>query len=229
MLKKIKLQNSTVIFIGILLIIIGILVGFSDYLKEKKIKAFSDMNILLYESEVPENIDSEEIIEERQDEEVKEEEPSGDKEKEEPQKPQKPQIKYNYIGILEIPKINLKRGFLDVNSKYNKVDYNITVIRGSTFPDEKNNNLILASHSGNCSVCFFHNLYKLSKGDIAHLYYKNIKYSYKITNIYEVKKTGTVSIYRDYSKDTLTLITCTRNSNTKQTVYILELYDKKNT
>ena len=51
---------------------------------------------------------------------------------------------------------------------------------------------------------------------------KNIKYSYKIVDIYEVEKDGTVAIYRDYSKSVLTLITCTRNSDTKQTVYILE-------
>ena len=38
----------------------------------------------------------------------------------------------------------------------------------------------------------------------------------------EVEKDGTVAIYRDYNKNCLTLITCTRNSNTKQTVYILE-------
>ena len=49
-----------------------------------------------------------------------------------------------------------------------------------------------------------------------------IKYEYKIVDIYEVEKDGTVAIHRDYSKNGLTLITCTRNSNTKQTVYILE-------
>ena len=32
----------------------------------------------------------------------------------------------------------------------------------------------------------------------------------------------------DYNKNSLTLITCTRNSSTKQTVYILELADKDN-
>lgn len=226
MLKRIKLQNSTVLLIGILLICLGIVVGFLDYFKGKKDKAFSDMNILLYESEIPDNISSEEIIEERQEEEEKKEE-QNEENKEDP-KPSKPQVKYDYIGILEIPKINVKRGFLDVNSKYNKVNYNITTIRGSTFPDEENNNLILAAHSGRCSVCFFQNLYKLSKGDIAYIYYKNIKYSYKIVKIYQVAKTGTVAINRDYSKNTLTLITCTHNSNTKQTVYILELFNKEN-
>ena len=171
------------------------------------------MNLLLYESEMPKIVESDEQIEIPFDiEDPKTEDP-------------KPQTSnYNYIGILEIPKLNLKRGFLDLNSRYNNVDYNITVINGSTFPNQENNNLILAAHSGPCSVCYFDKLYKLSDGDVAYVTYAGEKHSYKIVNIYEVEKTGKVAIYRDISKSTLTLITCTRNSDTKQTVYILEEY-----
>ena len=220
MLRKIKLKNSTILFIGFLLIFVGIIIGLFDYFKEKKDKAFSEMNILLYQSEVPENIENEKQIEEKREE--QEETPP-----EQPEQP-KEEIKYDYIGVLEVPKINVKRGFLDLNSRYNNVDYNITVINGSTFPDEENNNLIIAAHSGYCSVCFFQDLYKIDNGDSAYVYYKGIKYYYKVVDIYEVEKTGTVAIYRDSSKNTLTLITCTNNSDTKQTVYILELYDKEN-
>ena len=222
MLKRIRLQNSTLILIGILLVLSGIIMGFSDYLTSKKNKAFSEMNILLYESETPEIIESDAEIDEKQVEEkteIIEPEPQ-----EEPKEPKKEELLYNYIGVLEIPKLNLKRGFLDLNSWYNNVDYNVTVIKGSTFPDEKNNNLILAAHSGPCSYCYFDKLYKLSIGDTAYITYKGYKHSYKIVNIYEVEKDGTVAIYRDYTKNVLTLITCTRNSSTKQSVYILEEY-----
>ena len=204
MLKRINLNNSTVLLIGIVLITIGISMGFVEYFKTKKDKVFSDMNILLYETEQPDAIESEEELEEKI-------EQSPIEEKVEEQK----EYTYNFIGTLEIPKINLKRGFLDLNSRYNNVDYNITVIKGSTFPDEENNNLILAAHSGQCSICFFNKLYKLEVGDSASIRYKNILYSYKIVKIYEVEKDGTVAIYRDYSKNVLTLITCTKNSNTK--------------
>ena len=71
-------------------------------------------------------------------------------------------------------------------------------------------------------------LFNLSIGDKAYIYYNGVKYYYKITDIYEVEKTGKVAIYRDYEKSTLTLITCTRGSDTKQSVYILELYKKEN-
>ena len=220
MLKRIKLKNSTVILTGVILIFVGFSFGLFEYFKEKKEKTFSDMNILLYESETPEEIDKEE--------EKKEEKEEVQEEKKEETKPtensQKQVYRYNYIGYIEIPKIGVKRGFLDLSSRYNNVDYNVTVIQGSNYPDVTNGNLILAAHSGNCSYCYFDDLYKLSIGDSAYITYGGVKYSYKIVDIYEVEKTGTVAIYRDYSKKVLTLITCTRNSTTKQTVYILENY-----
>ena len=51
----------------------------------------------------------------------------------------------------------------------------------------------------------------------------NKKYTYKIVNIYTQPKVGNIAIYRDYSKTTLTLITCTNNDSTTQTIYIAEL------
>ena len=223
MLKKIKLQNSTILLIGILFIIAGIFIGFSDYLDGKKNKVFSEKNILLYENEIPKIIESDYQTEEKEEKEETEER----EETEEVESKSQIGNQYNYIGIIEIPKINVKRGFLDINSRYNNVDYNVTVINGSTFPDQENSNLILAAHSGPCSYCYFDKLYKLSIGDSAYISYNNVKYHYKIVNIYEVEKDGTVTVYRDYSKNVLTLITCTRNSDTKQTVYILELFSKE--
>lgn len=204
------------------MIFIGVSLIFLDYFIEKKNRAFSEMNILLYENETPKNIDSDNSL----GDDTVVEDPNVEVVPEDPEEQQ--ETNYDYIGILEIPNINLKRGFLDLNSRYNNVDYNITVIKGSTYPNEENNNLILAAHSGICSVCYFDNLYKLKLDDVAYIYFNNIKYTYKIVNIYEVDKDGTVAIYRDYKKSTLTLITCTRNNDTKQTVYILELIEKIN-
>ena len=53
--------------------------------------------------------------------------------------------------------------------------------------------------------------------------YWNKKYTYKIVKIYDVTTDGTVTIYRDESKTCLTLITCTKDDETKQTIYIFEL------
>ena len=214
MSKKIKLQNSTILIIGIIIVLIGVFIGLYDFIDDKKNKLYSEMNVDLFENEQPEIIEEEtEYKEPEKQEEIIEEEKENTN-----NLPVE-----SYLGILEIPKIRLKRGFYNINSKYNKVDYNITIINGSTYPEEKNNNLILAAHSGNCTICYFNDLYKLKINDEAYLYYKDTKYKYKLVKTYEEQKDGTVAIYRDYDKSCLTLITCTRNSNNKQTIYIFEL------
>ena len=53
--------------------------------------------------------------------------------------------------------------------------------------------------------------------------YNNKIYTYKIVNIYTEAKDGVVTIYRDERKSCLTLITCTKDDKTTQTIYILEL------
>ena len=90
-------------------------------------------------------------------------------------------------------------------------------------PDVTNGNLIIAGHSGTGWKAFFNDLYQLVEGDQAIVTYQNKRYTYQITNIYKEKKTGTIAIKRDYNKTSLTLVTCTNNDDTTQTVYIAEL------
>ena len=59
MLKKIK--NSTKLFLGILLILVGICTGLFEFFQKEKNEAYSEMNILLYENETPENIEEENV------------------------------------------------------------------------------------------------------------------------------------------------------------------------
>ena len=127
------------------------------------------------------------------------------------------------MGVLEIPKVGLKRGFYNLDSKYNDIQYNVTLVEGSNMPDVVNGNLILMAHSGDAAVSYFAYLYILKIGDKAYVTYNGNKYTYQIVNIYDVPKTGRVKIVRSYDKATLTLITCTKNNDKSQTVYILEL------
>lgn len=138
---------------------------------------------------------------------------------EEPKKEAK-QISYNYIAVLEIPTINLKRGLVDPNSYYNNVNYNIQIINSSTFPNIENGNFILAGHNGASYISFFKNLYKLNINDKVYVYYNNVKYEYVIENIYDTNKDGNIEIYRNHEKTTITLITCKKNTKDKQIVYI---------
>lgn len=148
--------------------------------------------------------------------------------KEQPKQEEKKTSNYNYIGVLEIPKINIKRGFLNIKDKGNNVNKNLQVIKGSDMPNVKNGNLIIAAHSGNCYISYFKNLYKLSNEDVAYVYFNNIKYTYKVVGKYDAEKSGKVTIHRDNKKNTLTLITCSQTDKTKQIVYILELESEEN-
>lgn len=217
-IKK-KFKKSSLGLFGLIIISIGIIIISYDFVMSKKEKAFITMNIKLFENETPIVVNDKDIKE-------PENTPNEPETLDNPE-PTKKKISYNYIGILEIPKVNLKQGFLDINSKYNNVDYNITVIQTSTYPDVDGGNFILASHSGNSYISYFKNLYKLGVGDEAYIYYNNIKYSYQIVNIYNVEKTGKVAIYRNSNATCLTLITCTKDSDTEQTVYILEQTNKE--
>lgn len=120
--------------------------------------------------------------------------------------------------ILEIPKINLHQEFYPNDKEKNNVDRGIQVIEKSIMPNKKGN-LILAAHSGSSDIAYFKNLDKLNINDKTYIYYQNKKYKYIITNIYDVEKTGYVDIKRNKDKQTLTLITCKKNTN-KQTIYI---------
>lgn len=207
-------QNKIIVVIGTLLIVSGIMILSSNYFNEKLENAYSHMNSLL--------LANEEIVELPDEVDNVDESTSLIEKEEETKVYVDPYEKY-YIGSLEIPKINLNKGFTSMDSPYNSVNKNIEVVKKSSYPDKEKGNFILAAHSGNSYLAYFRNLYQLTIGDKAYVNYKNKKYTYKIVNIYEQEKTGKIAIYRDLDKNTLTLITCTKNSHTKQTIYILEL------
>ena len=213
--KEKQPKTSTVLLFSIIVFILGLYLISYNYLVAKKEKIYSKMNLLLYEDEIPERIDDNKQV--TQPEVVKEEKEVKEKK----------YISYNYIGKIQIDKINLNRGFLDINSPYNNVSRNVTVIEKSSYPDVENGNLILAAHSGNCAICYFDKLYKLALNDKAIVDYNNYKYTYILKDIYNVPKTGEVEIRRNIDQTVLTLITCTHGSDTEQSVYIFELSKKE--
>lgn len=140
----------------------------------------------------------------------------------------KPVEEINYIMVLEIPKISLKKGLCDINEYCNRVSKNIQILSESNMPDIRNGNLMLAGHNGSSSVSFFNKLDRLNTGDSIFVYYNNLKYEYKLNNSYEVEKTGEVLVERDKYKNTITLITCKKNSKNKQVVYVAYLDNVSN-
>ena len=133
----------------------------------------------------------------------------------------------HYIALLEIPAISLKRGFYSKDSKKNNVDQNIQILKDSDMPDVDKGNTILASHSGNCNVCYFKKLYKLKEKDLIYIYHKDIKFTYQVVKKYQETKDGDIWIKRDNSKTTLTLTTCSQQEKGKQIVIISNLIKKE--
>lgn len=130
----------------------------------------------------------------------------------------------NYIAVLEIPKIELRKGLFSPDSINNNVNRNITILN-SQMPNEEHSTFILASHSGTSNVSFFNKLNKLRYGDKVYVYYKGINYKYMIYDYYEEKKTGSIFIKGNGDKKTIVLTTCKPFSFNIQLVYIGCLYD----
>ena len=206
--KKKRISPSTVALIGAFVITIGGFFILYNFISDKKLFAYDYMNEQIYDNRETEIYD------------VNTTEVNTDEEETNTKTYQDIE---SYIGYLEIPKIKFRRGFYNITSKLNTVEANIEIIKGSNMPDVSNGNLIIAGHSGTGWKAFFKNLYKLEIGDEAIVTYVGINYKYKITNIYKQKNTGTVSIKRNYDKTTLTLITCTKDDSSTQTIYIAEL------
>jgi len=119
-----------------------------------------------------------------------------------------------YNMVIEIPKINLKKGVSSIESQYNNINYNIEILKESTMPNTENSTLILASHSGNSKISYFRNIHKLRINDLIYIYFNNKKYTYKIDKYYELEKNNTLTI----NKSNLTLVTCKKNSKYKQLI-----------
>ena len=204
-IKTSRISQNIIAAIGAVIVLIGGFFLSYNYVQSKKIVAYDYMANVFY------NGTSVDVVEEEKENEELEEVALPD------------EVTNEYIGYLNIPKINLTKGFLDYRSTENDVEKNILVVAGSNYPDTKKGNLILAGHSGTGWKAFFNDLYKLTQGDVAYVTYKGKKYTYQIVNIYKQPKTGSIAIYRDYEKSTLTLITCTNWDSTSQTVYIAEL------
>lgn len=191
------------------MITIGLFLLAHNFLMIQKLAVFNKMDLLLYALKEPvsekENINVEVETDDVASDEV---EPSG---------PAK-----QYIATLAIPAISLRLGLVSPDSIYNNIESNITIIQPSSMPDVEKGNLIIAGHSGTGYLAFFRNLYKLQKGDQASITYQQKTYRYQLVNIYSEEKTGYVSIYRDRNKKTLTLITCTKDNDHMQTIYIFE-------
>ena len=137
-------------------------------------------------------------------------------------------ISEKYLGVLEIPTINLKKGFFEKNSSLNTISKNVEILEESDMPNIKNGNLVLAAHSGTGRYAFFRNLYKLKINDNAYIYYQGLKYEYEIVKIEYQDKDGTITISKLEQESYLILTTCDQKDKTKQIVITAKLINTEN-
>lgn len=208
---KHKISPNVIALVAAAIIVLGLFFTLSSFIDEKRLLSFDYMNNQFY--------DDEQIVDDVYTTNVSSEDSSSDS-------TSSSSVTSNlehYIGYLEIPKLGFRRGFYNIDSALNTVEANIEVIKGSSMPDVENGNLIIAGHSGTGWKAFFNDLHLLEVGDEARVLYQGNTYIYQITNIYKDKNTGRLAIKRDYNKTTLTLVTCTNNDSSTQTIYIAEL------
>ncbi len=129
-------------------------------------------------------------------------------------------IGYNKInddikGKIIINKINLSNNLYDINSKYNNVDKNVTILKGNF--EETNGTVVIAAHSGNSKISYFQNLDKLQINDIVKIIYNNKTYNYIIKDIWNTKKNGQIKI-PNTNKNQLVLTTCSPNKTNYQLI-----------
>lgn len=206
--KKTKRNKKSIfiIILGIIFIIVGLSVFINRcyYQEKKNTNEQEEIDDFLNQS-INEDIETNEVIEEDNN---------------------STKTATNYVAVLEIPTINLRRGLYEKNDPNNNVNRNIYILKDTVLPDESDvSHILLASHSGNSYISYFKNLHKLDENDEVYFYYNNTKYVYSIYKIYEVDKTGNVELKRTNNSD-ITLITCKGNLN-KQIVVIGTLKSKE--
>ena len=140
---KKRISPSVVAAIGTIIIIVGGFFLSYNYVQSKKVMVYDYMSNVFYSS-------GKDVATKKDEENIN----NGDSEI--------PNVSDNqYIGYLEIPKINFNKGFYKKESSLNDVDKNLLLVKEADYPNVSKGNLIIAGHSGNAWNSFFNDLYKL--------------------------------------------------------------------
>lgn len=116
-----------------------------------------------------------------------------------------------YLGYLDIPKINLNLGFFDYDNPLNDVSKNIELIKTGI-----ENTYLIAAHSGVGKIAYFNDLIFLQLKDDIYLRFKDKTNHYQVTNIRKEIKDGDITI--PSSKNMLILTTCDQVEKGKQLI-----------
>lgn len=128
----------------------------------------------------------------------------------------------NPIGKIIIPKININKPLYDIDSKKNNIEENITILKGSTFPDQEGSTLFIAAHSGNNTISFFEELDQLKKEDEVTISYNNKDYIYIVKDIYEKEKDGYITGSFENKRQLVLTTCCPKKENCQLIINCIE-------
>lgn len=117
-----------------------------------------------------------------------------------------PTVNYGTIGILIIPKINLKVA-VGEGTDINTLRYAVGHFKGTAMPGQKGN-FALAGHRSYTFGQYFNRLGELEDGDEITIETTNKSYKYKIYNIKIILPNQT-DVLNSTKDSTMTLVTCT--------------------
>ena len=126
------------------------------------------------------------------------------------------------FGIIEIPTINV---YYPIFSDYNEYLLKIAPCKFYGCNPGERGNLCIAGHNYDNDK-FFSKIHMLKKDDIINLYNNyNYKFSYSVTDIYEVKSddVSPIHLYNKKNKQ-LTLITCNNINNNR--IIVTAIYNR---
>ncbi len=131
------------------------------------------------------------------------------KEKEEPEQTGKTYLQKHTIGILTIPKINVRLPIFDQTSAV-LLEKGASLLSGTSYPTGgKNTHAVLSSHRGLPQAKLFTDLPKLVLGDTFLIEINKETHAYQVDQIKTVEPTDTDDLRIESEKDLVTLLTCT--------------------
>ena len=123
-IKK-KIKKSQILIFGSFLVFVGVILVSSNYLIKIRNEVFNEMIIKMMNVNVKEEIEEVPEVEN-----VVEEKPTENNNVTTNSNTNTNKNNYvinydKYYGVLEIPRISLKRGFYNLGNRYNNIEYNV--------------------------------------------------------------------------------------------------------
>lgn len=136
--------------------------------------------------------------------------PSSDPfDEEEPEKVTQSTIQKHTIGVLSIPKINVRLPIFDQTTSF-FLEKGASLLAGTSYPvGGESTHAVLSSHRGLPKAKLFTDLDQLEKNDLFFIESQNRKLAYQVDQIKIIEPTDLDDLMIEKGQDLVTLLTCT--------------------